>query len=127
MMNDVQLVAFILVLTRVSAFIAFFPLFAKRQLPSMVKVGMAGGLTFFWYGMVETKLQQSGGFVLDLNVVSSLLLLGKEVTIGLVLSIALGLFFLPAKIARKIHRLYCREFSKPWEFCCFLGLTCTTF
>ncbi len=99
MITEVQIVAFILVLSRVSAFIAFFPLFAKRQLPSTVKVGVAGGLTFFWYGMVESKLGMDPGVSMNLTVVSSILLLAKEVTIGVVLSIALGLFFLPAKIA----------------------------
>ena len=99
MITEVQVVAFILVLSRVSAFIAFFPLFAKRQLPNSVKVGMAGGLTFFWYGMVEAQLSLDHSATTDLTVVSSILLLAKEVTIGVVLSIALGLFFLPAKIA----------------------------
>ena len=100
MITEVQVVAFVLVLARVTAFIAFFPLFAKRQLPNTVKVGLAGGLTFFWYGMVEAQLSQDpGAAAANMNVVSSFLLLTKEVTIGVVLSIALGLFFLPAKIA----------------------------
>lgn len=99
MITEVQVVAFMLVLARVSAFVAFFPLFAKRQIPNTVKVGMAGGLTFFWYGMVEAQLAAEPEMVTNLQIVSSVLLLTKEVTIGVVLSIALGLFFLPAKIA----------------------------
>jgi flagellar biosynthetic protein FliR len=98
MITEVQVVSFILVLARVSAFIAFFPLFAKRQLPNTVKVGLSGGLTFFWYGMVEAQLSQNPAAA-DLDVVSSVLMLAQEVTIGVVLSIALGLFFIPAKIA----------------------------
>ncbi|QEG23365.1 flagellar biosynthetic protein FliR [Mariniblastus fucicola] len=99
MISEVQVVAFVLVLARVSAFVAFFPLFAKRQIPNTVKVGLAVGLTWFWYGMVEAKLNLNPQQVTDLNIVSSTLLMMQEVTIGVVLSIALGLFFLPAKIA----------------------------
>jgi flagellar biosynthetic protein FliR len=99
MISDVQLILFILVLARVSSFIAFFTLFSKKQLPNLVKVGLAASLSFFWYGTVETSAGLDPNTTLNLGLVGSLLLLTKEVTIGLVLSIALGLFFLPAKVA----------------------------
>lgn len=99
MISEVQVIAFTLVLARVSAFVAFFPLFAKRQLPTTVKAGLATGLTFFWFGMVEAKISADPDFVSDLNVISSVLFLAQEVTIGVVLSIALGLMVLPAKVA----------------------------
>jgi flagellar biosynthetic protein FliR len=99
MITEAQAVVFVLVLARVSAFIAFFPLFAKRQLPNTVKIGLAVGLTWFWFGMVEARLGLNAETELELTAISSILMLAKEVTIGVVLSIALGLFFLPAKIA----------------------------
>lgn len=99
MITDVQLVLFVLVLVRVSSFIAFFPLFAKKQLPNMVKVGLAASLAFFWYGTMEESANLDPNTVLEFGLVSSVLLISKEVLIGVVLSIALGVFFLPAKIA----------------------------
>lgn len=99
MINQVQLVLFILVLARVSAFIAFFPLFARRQLPSLVKVGLAVSLTLFFYASAEKYAGISGDRLPDLGIVESILLLGKEVFIGVALGITLGIFFLPSKVA----------------------------
>lgn len=99
MISETQIVIFVLVLARVSAFIAFFPLFARKQLPNLVKAGLAVALSFFWYGTVEASAGLAPGQVLDFGLISSLLLMFKEITIGVVLSIALGLFFLPAKVA----------------------------
>ncbi|MEM7454260.1 MAG: flagellar biosynthetic protein FliR [Planctomycetota bacterium] len=98
MITETQVVTFMLVLARVSAFVAFFPLFSRRQLPTSVKAGLAVALTAFWYGTVES----TGVAVVDaggLTTVGSTLLLTREITIGIVLSIVLGVFFLPAKVA----------------------------
>ncbi|MCP4098861.1 MAG: flagellar biosynthetic protein FliR, partial [Planctomycetaceae bacterium] len=43
-----QLFNFILILARVSAFVGFLPIFAQRQLPHLVKAGLAMSLTVFW-------------------------------------------------------------------------------
>ncbi len=99
MITQLEIVAFMLVLARVSAFVGFFPLFARRQVPTTVKVGMAVGLTYFWYGMVEAKLAATPNFTGEFDAITSVLLLAREVTIGVVLSIALGMFVLPAKVA----------------------------
>ena len=40
-MFDEQLFSFVLILARISAFVGFFPLFSQRQLPVLVKAGMA--------------------------------------------------------------------------------------
>ncbi|QDT11176.1 flagellar biosynthetic protein FliR [Planctomycetes bacterium K23_9] len=92
-----QLTLFMLVLTRVSAFIAFFPLFSKRQLPNLVKVGMAASLAIFWTLEVNTSVDTSE--IGDLASLMGMLMIFKEMMIGTILSMALGLFFWPSKIA----------------------------
>lgn len=90
-----QIFTFALILARVSAFVAFLPLFARRQLPRMVKAGLAVALTTFWYG----SLPQEAYAEVQINVVTSVLYLGKEIGIGFVLSVLLGFMFVPARIA----------------------------
>ena len=94
-MPELHLLSILLVLTRVTAFIAFFPLFGRRQIPVMVKAGLALALTFFWYDQVpDIDLQPH-----DLNIVSAILLLGREFGIGFILALTLGFVFIPARIA----------------------------
>lgn len=90
-----QIFTFILILTRVSAFIAFFPLFAQRQLPTIVKAGLATGLTVFWYGSLPPEFYFAG----PIDIVTTVLLIGKETGIGFLLAVVLGFMFVPAKIA----------------------------
>ena len=51
-MMETQVVAFLLILTRISVFVGFFTLFAFRSLPTLVKAGIAVSLTIFWYGEI---------------------------------------------------------------------------
>jgi flagellar biosynthetic protein FliR len=88
---------FMLVLTRVSAFIAFFPIFSKRQLPNLVKVGMAASLSIFWVGQIEASVDLSG--IETLTSITGAMMVIKEMIVGTILSIALGLFFWPARVA----------------------------
>ncbi|QEF97627.1 flagellar biosynthesis protein FliR [Stieleria maiorica] len=95
MISDVVL--FLLVLARVSVFIAFFPLFSKKQLPNQVKAGLAVALSVFWLADARNVLPN-----LTLQDVGSLLflfLVFKEICIGIMLALVLGLFFWPARIA----------------------------
>ena len=90
-----QIFTFVLILARVSSFIAFFPLFGQKQLPTLVKSGMAMGLTVFWYGSLPPEM-----FVTEqIEIVTSMLLIGKEIGIGFLLAVLLGFMFVPAKIA----------------------------
>ncbi|MEM0926940.1 MAG: flagellar biosynthetic protein FliR [Planctomycetota bacterium] len=95
MMTEVTL--FLLVMARVSVFVAFFPLFTQRQLPAQVKVGLAAALSIFWLADARSS------FTVDqLDSIVSwwfALLLLKEMLIGIILAFVLGLFFYPAKIA----------------------------
>lgn len=92
---DQQIFTFILILARVSSFVAFLPLFARKQLPNLVKAGLAMALTIFWFGSLPQELYYTG----QINVVSSFLNLAKEVGIGFLLSILVGFMFIPARIA----------------------------
>lgn len=94
-MYEQQLFAFILILTRVTAFIGFFPLFGPRQVPIIVKVGLGTALTVFWFGAVPSPPITSES-------VPTLLALGlifQEAGIGLLLSMLLGFLLIPARIA----------------------------
>lgn len=98
MISHEQLLIFMLVLARVTSFIAFFPLFSKKQLPNTVKVGLAAALTFFWMGHASSE---AFGLIHanETSLIHLLLLTIREVTIGVVLSVAMGLMFWPAKVA----------------------------
>ena len=95
MIDDRQLFTFVLILARVSSFIAFFPLFAQKQLPNSVKAGLALSLTLFWFGTLPEELFVDA----NMNIVNSVLYLGKEIGIGFVLAVVMGFLFIPAKIA----------------------------
>lgn len=90
-----QILAFVLILARVSAFIGFLPIFAQKQLPRMVKAGLAVSLTAFWFG----SLPPDSFAIEQINAVTSVLLIAKEVGIGFLLAMMLGFMFIPAKIA----------------------------
>ena len=90
-----QLFNFILILARVSAFVGFLPIFAQRQLPHLVKAGLAMSLTVFWFGALPQELF----YVNQIDIVVSVLFLAKEITIGFLLAMLLGFMFVQAKIA----------------------------
>lgn len=90
-----QIFTFVLILSRVSAFIAFLPLFAQRQLPMTVKAGLSVALTLYWFGTLPPELYVTG----RLDVVTSMFLIGKEIGIGFMLATLIGFMFVPAKIA----------------------------
>jgi flagellar biosynthesis protein FliR len=94
MIDDVVL--FVLVMARVSVFVAFFPLFSKKQLPNQVKVGLATSLAVFWLADARNVLPTIG--FEHVGSVLFVLLLFKEICIGILLSLVLGLFFWPARI-----------------------------
>ncbi len=94
-MTEQYILAFVLVLARVTAFIGFFPLFGQRQLPMLVKAGMATGLTFFWFGSVADQMVSSE----PITIITSVLYIAREAGIGFLLAMTLGFMLVPAKIA----------------------------
>ena len=95
MIFEQQILTFVLILSRVTSFVTFLPLFARRQLPLTVKTGLAMALTIFWFGALPEDQYVSQ----DVNVVSSALLIGKEIGIGFLMATLLGFMFVPARIA----------------------------
>lgn len=95
-MNESQIIVFLLILTRVAAFVGFFSLFSFQQLPRMIKVGIAVGLSVFWFGQLpeDAAINLSSTGMID-----GTLLLAREFAIGITLAITINLFFMPAKVA----------------------------
>jgi flagellar biosynthetic protein FliR len=85
-------------LSRVGAFVAFFPLFAGRYLPHIVKAGLAIALTVFWMG-TPTVHGLDDIKVAELPTITAFVLIGQEVGIGILLALTLGVFLIPARIA----------------------------
>ncbi len=99
MIDNTQLALFFLVLCRVSAFIAAFPLFTRRQLPSTVKVGLAGALSVFWFSQIDGSPEADSLALHNLHSLTAILLIAKEAVIGLALAMVVGLIFWPARVA----------------------------
>ncbi|MFK7737121.1 MAG: flagellar biosynthetic protein FliR [Pirellulaceae bacterium] len=99
MIDNQQLVLFMMILARVASFVATFPLFSRRQLPQMVKVGLSVALSIFWFGEIEAQFTGVARDLSGLNTWMSILLIVKECTIGIALGTILGSLFWPAKIA----------------------------
>lgn len=97
MISNEHLVLFTLVLARVSAFIALFPIFSKRQLPSLVKFGLSGALSVFWFSEYQGEFDLSSATALGGLVGLGMAI--KELAIGAMLAMILGLLFWPAKVA----------------------------
>ncbi|MEZ6095635.1 MAG: flagellar biosynthetic protein FliR [Pirellulaceae bacterium] len=94
-----DIVNFLLILARVSAVVGFFPLFGRRQIPMMVKAGMAGSLSFFWFSTMRTPIVGPEISVPEISSALAVLLVAKEMGIGLLIAMLLGFMLVPAKIA----------------------------
>ena len=93
-MSESVIFSFALILARVSAFVGFFPLFGKQQIPALVKAGLATALTVFWFGTTPLSLGEVAPPPL-----LALILIVKEVGIGLLLAMLIGFLLVPARIA----------------------------
>jgi flagellar biosynthetic protein FliR len=89
-----------LILARVSAFIAAFPLFAGKNLPRLVKIGWAMSLAWMWFGVYGVEptpaIQQLAASPQGLAMVLGIV---RETILGLVLGFGFGLFVAPLRIA----------------------------
>ncbi len=98
MVSEAAVFSFMLILARVSALIAFFPLFTRRQIPFSVKAGLSVALSLFWFGT-------GTGFVLALDVRGGIspalgtVLMVREVVCGSLLGMLAGWFMIPARVA----------------------------
>lgn len=97
---EAELRAFVLVLTRVSGFVAIMPVFGGRALPRLVKVSLALALSLVWYTSLHDTIL--GGLRHEPNNYSAAVLAWdamRELLIGLMLAFGMSLFIEPAKIA----------------------------
>lgn len=97
---EAWVVSFSLILARVAAFVATLPLFGSRQVPRVVKAGLAFALACVWFGALGSA--PAAGFDHTSAVALWLayaLAVGREALLGAVLGYGFGLFLLPARIA----------------------------
>lgn len=99
-MIEVLVVSFTLMLARVGTFLTLVPLLGGRNVPRLVKVGLALALTVLWFGSWPTlpspSLMAPGTGAPWLRYA---LALGREAVLGAVFGFAFGLLLVPARIA----------------------------
>ena len=90
---------FLLILARVSAFVAVFPLFARRQIPVLVKAGLSFALSIFWFSTLSKPLVPENLTAMDADTFTISIWVIREVAIGILLGLLGGLLLIPARIA----------------------------
>lgn len=97
---ELPVLSFALVLTRVAAFIAAFPLFAGKNLPRLIKLGFAISLTWLWFGVYAAEpspeVRQMAANMHWLAIAIGVL---REALLGAVLGFGFGLFLAPLRMA----------------------------
>src|SRR5262249_8338277 len=92
---------FALTLARAATFVYVLPLLGGPNIPRTVKVGLAMALAVFFFGDASAALAQAGGSspLGFATWIGFALAVGREMVLGSVLGLALGLFLLPAHAA----------------------------
>lgn len=93
-------VSFSLILARVGAFVATQPLFGGRQMPRLVKVGLAAALATFWIGDLGpgTELDDIG-HAADGPWIGYVIAAARESLIGAMLGYGLAILLMPVRTA----------------------------
>lgn len=95
--SEPQMLGFILVLLRVTAFIVALPIFGTSNVPTPVKILLSFALSFIIYPILLT------GVLKDFSVGDELYLLAlKEVVVGLMLGFVCRMFFFAISIAGQL-------------------------
>lgn len=93
-------VSFSLILARVGAFVAAQPLFGGRQVPRLIKVGLAGALAVFWIGDLQPTAEIDGlVFATRTPWLGFALAVARESLIGALLGYGLAVLMMPLRIA----------------------------
>lgn len=87
--------AFLLLLTRVAAFISAFPLFGRDFLPRSIRLGFCLALTFVWL----PRFLEVGDISTSVSWVTLTYGIVREALIGAALGMVLGLMMLPMRLA----------------------------
>ncbi len=88
--------AFVLVLTRVAAFVGVLPVFSKQFLPRTVKIGLVFALTLLWW---ETTAVPAPTGTAEATIARVATQVVKEGCLGAALGFLMGLFLFPAQVA----------------------------
>ena len=100
-MNPLQywVTAWVLVIARVSMFVATFPLFRSGTIPRLVKIAFCLSLSVLWLTLLASDPSGRIDVPAQDHWVSYGVAVGREMVLGGMLGYALGLFLLPAQIA----------------------------
>ena len=86
LLTEYNVIVFILLFTRMSGLMAFFPLFSHNTIPMPVKTAIAFYLTILFFPMASTNLTINSGAIL-------LLMMLSEFALGLIAGLALNIIF----------------------------------
>jgi flagellar biosynthetic protein FliR len=90
---------FALVLARVGTGVTVMPLFSGRNMPRLVRLGLAMALAVFWFSAMEGPPDAATLQRLRDSWVGCGLALGREMMLGAVIGFAFNLFLVPARVA----------------------------
>lgn len=97
---EMAVLAYLLVLVRVSLFIAMMPFFREENIPRLIKFGLAIALSFAWYSSNATaESAQAAVGALHGHWLAYSIAIIREAILGAALGYAFGLLLLPARIA----------------------------
>lgn len=100
-MIEAAVTYFALIFARVSLFVAVLPFAGGRNVPRLVKAGLAVALTAMWFGSAMEALPLGSllQWTEPVSWIAIALALGREAIIGAILGFAFGLVLVPARIA----------------------------
>ncbi len=90
---------FLLILTRVGAFVMMSPWFGDRGVPRMVKVGLVLALTYLWFSVEPLSIGATAQAYGEGRWLSMALSVAREALFGALLGYWMGLLILPVRIA----------------------------
>ncbi len=97
---EVWLLAFTLILVRVTTFVSVFPLFGGKSLPRLIKIGLSISLSLFWLSTYPLSSLAALAFThSNIHWLAFGLAVVRELIMGAMLGFAFGLLVLPARIA----------------------------
>ena len=92
-----KLLGFVLVLTRISAFVLVVPVFSWKSIPARIKVAMTVLMAIFF-----SLIAPSGITAGQVSTVEAVLLMAYEATYGFALGLVAALLFAPVKLSGRI-------------------------
>jgi flagellar biosynthetic protein FliR len=87
-----HVVGFMMVLTRVAAFVIVMPVFKREMVPQTVKLGLIFALTLLWYHDYDAPVE-------SYNIATLTVIAVREGLLGAAIGFILGLFLFPVQVA----------------------------